>query len=309
MFEKNEGGAAIPGQDPNAAKNANEPEAGKTPEGGQPNDGAAKDGAGAKAEPAKGKSLAEVAGITDTDGGADPNAKPDEGGKKPTVFQDLMEAKKEIREQRKLIGEAVDAIKSLQQQLKDGTISAGAGKDELDEIAEEYDLKPEFVKKLAKAIENKSAATIKKQYLPEIKDIKDKEEKKDKEAQAASQAAKIAKAIDVEIDRVIEAYPQYKKVANPAIIKQLVLADPKNLNRSMEDIFSEVYGAAVKDLPAMDGYAGGAKNNPKKIDYSTEEGIKEVSTARETRGKAYEEYQEDLLARLQHKSRSRHATN
>jgi uncharacterized protein YbaA (DUF1428 family) len=306
MFEKNEGGAAIPGQTPNAAKNANTPEAGKTPEGAQPNDGAAKDGAGAKAEPEKGKSLAEVAGITDNDGGVNINANPDEGGKKkPTVFTDLMEAKKEIREQRELIGEAVDAIKELQTQLKNGTIGAGAGKDALDEIAEEFDLKPEFVKKFAQAIENKSAASIKKEYLTDIKDIKES----DKKRIEATQVARIAKAVDVEVDRVIKANSQYAKIANTDAIKKIVMADPRNLDRSMEDIFEEVYGAAVRDTPSMDGYAGGAKNNPKTIDYQSEEGIKEVADDRVNRGEKFKTYQDDLLTRLQSKSRSRHATN
>ena len=310
MSQQNNGGAASPDIDLSKAAEANADEAGKAQEGAKPNDGApANDPAAAKAEPAKGKSLAELAGVDlNNDGGGDDDDKnPDEGKKgKSSVLSELIETRKENREMRALLrDEVIPTIKQLQEQVKAGGTTAAAAKDELDELAEEFELDPKFVKKLATTLENKTAKSIENKYLGDIKDIKAKGDQQT----AATQAARVAKAVDLEIERVIKDRPEFAKIANPAAIKKYVLADQSNLGKNMDDIFEEIYGGAVKDPASIDGYAGAAANNPKPLDYSKldDEGHQAISKSRQEGGKEFEDYQNDLLDRLQFKSRSRHA--
>lgn len=298
MSQPNEGAAANPDVDASKAPEQ-AADTGKQPEtGNEPADNAK------PADASKGKSLAEVAGVEPET--ADDKKPQDAGGKK-SVLDELIETRKENREMRALLrDEVIPTIKQLQDQVKAGGTGAAAAKDELDELAEEFNLQPEFVKKLANAIGNKSAKSIEDKYLGDIKDIK---AEKTQRAEA-TQAARIAKAVDVEIERVITDNPQFAKIANPAAIKKYVLADQTNLQRSMDDIFEELYGGAVKDNPSVDGYAGGAANNPKAVDFSNldDEGHKSIAAARATGGKEFEDYQANLLERLNNRGgRSKHA--
>lgn len=277
-------------------------EAGKDTAGVKSENGGAKD-----SDNAKGKSISDIAGV-ENEGDADKGGKPNRDDDKPGAIKQLIDLKKENREMRAMISdEVIPTIKALQEQIKRGGSAADEARDELDDLADEYELKPDFVKKLAKAIENKSTKTIEKKYLADIKDIKDNDIKRTE----ATQNARISKAIDVEIDRVIKEYPQYAKIANPDVIRKMVMADKSNLSRSMDDIFEDVYGKAVKGSPSIEGYAGGSKNAPKESDYSdlNDETVDKVARSRKVGGKEFEDYQNDLLNRLNFRTKSRHAVN
>lgn len=302
MPNENKGDVVIPGQDPNTTNNGTNGEAAKPVETTTPPAEATKD-------PVAPKSLAEIVSDGDDDKGGKPNNQAPDGDKpaKKSVFQDLMEVKRENKEMKDLLTEVVPLIKNLQEQVKNGGISNADAKDEFDELATKYELKPEFVKDLAKTIENKAASTIEKKYLTEIKDIKDKDDKRS----AETQLARITHAVDTEINRVLKESPQFAKIANPEAIKKYVLADKTNLQKSMDDIVEELYGNAVKDAPSMDGYKAGAAHTPTAPDYSNldDAGHEKVAEARRNGGKEFEDYQTDLLNRLQNRTRSRHATN
>jgi ribosomal protein S17E len=263
-----------------------------------------KDGKGKNTNPTNGQSIAQVAGAESQPSGDPKDQKGDkqeEGDEKEGL---IVELKKENREMKKMIrDEVIPTIRQLQEQVKKGGTSASDAKDELDALAEEWELEPKFVKKLADILLNKSKKQFEDEYLSDIKDIKSKAEEQTKQITHAQ----ITTTISKEFDRVVADNPDIGKIANKDAVKKYIISSEDNLKRTMEDVLDELYGSAQKDGAGMEGYSSQGGNHPKEPDYKSPsaEDHKRIAESRERGGEEFDKYQENLIDRLTHRSRHR----
>lgn len=251
--------------------------------------------------PSNGQSIAQVAGadkpkVDGADKGKDDED--DKGDDQRTVIKSLT---RENRELKKMIrDEVIPTIKDLQEQVKKGGTSAKDAKDELDAIAEKWELKPDFVKELAGILLNKSKKQFEDEYLSDIKDIKSKTEAQSKQVTNAQ----ITGAISKEFDRVIAENPALAKVAKKEAVRKYIMSSEENLSRTMEDVLDELYGEE-KDSAGIEGYSSQGNNHQKDPDYKSpsEDDHKRIAESREKGGKEFDSYQEGLIDRLTHRSR------
>lgn len=129
--------------------------------------------------------------------------------------------------------------KELTKELKDlkKLIETDAPKDEIseniDEIAKEYDIKPEFLKKLAKSIRKDAEKDIDARVDARVKPLEGKD-----------RADKIEKVFTTHFDKAMEDMPEYKGIVNRGVIKTLSL-DPDNQNKTFSQLIEETYGNAI----------------------------------------------------------------
>ena len=252
-----------------------------------------------KAKPStkpSGQSIAQVASQDDTEDGDGKGGKGTDGEpKKPTVTPQervILDLKSENRELKKMIkDEVIPTMREMQQQIKQGSLSKQDVKDELDALAEKYELDPEFVKELAGAIKTKTTKEVEDKYLTDIKDIKaDREQGK-----KLSQEARIKQAVVSEFDRVIADNPGYSKIAKKEVITKMILNNPEYQDMAMEDVLAEVYGEI--ENPGMDGYT------PQGSNHTPETKPSELADKPNLKGEELNSYADDLIQRMQAKSR------
>lgn len=214
----------------------------------------------------------------------------------------LDELKKENRDMKKMIrDEVIPTIRELQQQVKKGGTDADDAQDELDALAKEWDLEPKFVRKLSTILLSKSKKQFEDEYLSDIKDIKSKTEAQSKEINNAQ----ITAAISKEFDRVIAENPELGKIAKKEAVKKYIMSSEDNLKRTMEDVLEELYGDITKGDAGVEGYSSQGSNHPKEPDYKSpsDEDHKRIAESRVRGGKEFEQYQDNLIDRLTHRSR------
>lgn len=258
-----------------------------------------------------GQSIAQVADVDnddDTEDGAeDDGKKPTDGEdkspkKKSSMFADLMEFKKENRELKRMMrDEIIPTMKEMQQQIKNGSLSKQEVKDELDALAEKYELEPEFVRELAGAIKSKTTKEVEDKYLSDIKEIKEDRAR----GKEVSREARIKQAVVTEFDRVIAENPGYAKLAKKDAVTKLILSNSEYQDMAMEDVLAEIYGDISE--PGMDGYTPQGANHTKQVDLKnlSDEDHVEIAKSRERGGDDFNSYADDLINRMQ--GRSRHA--
>jgi len=263
-------------------------------------------GEGKGTNPSNGQSIAQVAGAEKPKADEGAGKKADDDDKGDDQRQVIKSLTKENRELKKMIrDEVIPTIKSLQEQVKNEGTSAKEAKDELEAIAEKWELKPEFVKELSGILLNKSKKQFEDEYLSDIKDIKDIKAKTEQQSKQVTNA-QITAAISKEFDRVVAENPALAKVAKKEAVKKYIMSDEDNLGRSMEEIIDELYGDD-KESAGIEGYSSQGGNHPKDPDYTSpsEEDHKRIAESREKGGKEFSSYQEGLIDRLTHRSRHR----
>ena len=138
-------------------------------------------------------------------------------------------------EQKKALKEAQEEI----QRLKDSGASKGEIKKSLKDIADKYDVDPDFVNDIASAVKSDSDKEVDEKIASKLKPIEDKERRE-----------QANKAFNSEYERSITALgDEYKKIANKATIQALAEAaanDPDKKDLTIEQILRETYGHLVK---------------------------------------------------------------
>lgn len=243
-----------------------------------------------------GQSIAQVASKDDTEDGDGKGGKGTDGEpKKPAVSPQervILELKSENRELKSMIkDEVIPTMREMQKQINNGSLSKSEAKDELETLAEKYELDPEFVKELAGAIKTKTTKEVEDKYLTDIKDIKaDRETGK-----RVTQEARIKQAVISEFDRVVEENPGYAKLAKKEVITKMILNNPEYQEMAMEDVLAEVYGDV--ETPSMDGYTPQGSGHVADVD------AKELADKPNLKGDELNKYADDLILRMSGKSR------
>ncbi len=147
----------------------------------------------------------------------------DEVVEKRVVDQNVFVAEKKARKA------AERELAALRQSIEEGA-SQREISSEADSIAEEYDIDPNFMKRLVDTIKAETEQALDKKYSDKLS-AKEKEEKFD---------TAFNKQFKVALDRG----PEFEAVANQEVIKTLAKL-PQNKNKTVSQLLEETYGNAL----------------------------------------------------------------
>jgi hypothetical protein len=182
--------------------------------------------------------------------------------KEETIGEVLADKKPEPR----MVPEAAlleykNSNKELKKDLKElkDLIESGASKKEistdLKALADEHNVDPEFLSKFAESIKAQNKKDIDDEVSARLKPLEEKDKK-----------AKIDKIFKENYDKALEAMPEYKDIANEAVIKSLSL-DPANQNKTWTQIIEEAYGHLITGKRTMESpTARGGRDDNQDVD-------------------------------------------
>lgn len=195
-------------------------------------------------------------------------AKP-EVEKKETIAEAMGEKKPEVKEDRSVPEAAFLDLKKENKELRKDLkelkvlIENGGSKaevtDEIAAIAEEYDLKPDFLKKLAGSIRKDVEKESSKELDSKISDILKPIEAKDRQE-------KIDKVFDKHFSAAMADMPEFADIVNPAVIKSLSL-DASNKDKTFSQLIEDTYGKAVPGKRTLENTKPGGGRAPEGIDF------------------------------------------
>ncbi len=151
--------------------------------------------------------------------------------------------------------------KELKNQLNDlaKRIESGDNKqdvaEDIEALANEHDIDPNFLNKLVKSIESKAEKNLEERISQKLAPLteKDKEEK-------------IEKAFSKAYEATISEMPEYENLVNREVIKVLSL-DPKNANKTFAQLIEETYGKAITGKRTIETTKPGGGKEPTEIDF------------------------------------------
>lgn len=146
----------------------------------------------------------------------------------------------------------------LQAKIDAGTASeddVAEGIEDLNALAEEFDVDPKLLTKLTKSIETKAR-----------KAAEDATEERLAPITAADKASKIDGAFTQYFDAAMADMPEFKTIVNRDVIKTLSL-DPKNKDKTFKQIIEDTYGNAVPGKRTLEDKQPAGGKGPEEIDY------------------------------------------
>ena len=176
-------------------------------------------------------------------------------------------------------------MKDLQKQIESGASKKEVSSD-LKAIAEKHNIDEDFLQDLANTIRSSAKAEVEEELESKLKPLQDKEK-----------AEKLDKAFDSQWDKLMEAMPEYKDIANKSIIKSLAF-NRDNANKTFAKILEEAYGKLVAGKQTMEtSKPGSGKSDDSEIDFAkvnNPEYFKQIMDNPNLKAK----YNKDLVTRL-----------
>lgn len=159
-------------------------------------------------------------------------------------FQEKVNSEKELKAR----------VEELEAMVRDKDMSDTEVSDEIADIADEHNIDPKVLEKLAKSMNAKLEKTVEERLAPLTE--RDKREKQDK-------------ILTSMLDRALEARPEFKDVIDVDVVKQLALL-PQNANKTLTQLMEQTYGKAIKpsDKKTMETTTPGKSEAIESIDYS-----------------------------------------
>ncbi len=175
-------------------------------------------------------------------------AKPEEVKAKVVPEAVFLEEKAE----RKALAKELKEVKRL---LEEGASKKEVSADVKD-IAEEFGLSEEAVSKLISKVGEQTKAEYDKEIEAKLKPIQEKE-----------RSESVEKTFNEHFEKLMEAMPEYKNVANKDVIKSLSL-DPKNANKTFAKILEDSYGHLVTGKKTLEQTQARGGNSDAPIDFN-----------------------------------------
>lgn len=150
------------------------------------------------------------------------------------------------------------AVKDLQTKINAGDSSKEDIAEDLDALAEEFDIEPKFVNKLAKILEGKAE----KKAGEVLKPILEREST----LTAAEKKRKLDEAFTKHYTEALEKMPEYNDIANADAIKALSFL-PENSKKTFAQLIEETYGKAITGKRTIDTTKPGGGKDPDPIDF------------------------------------------
>lgn len=134
--------------------------------------------------------------------------------------------------------------------------------DEIDAIADEFEVSKPFLKKLEKAMLKKLGITGKAKPA----DTDDEVSSRLNALETREKAENTTKAFNKEFNRVMDTMPELKEVVNADVIKELTLL-PKNRDKTFRQIIEETYGKTVPGRKTIETTRPGGGKEPEGVDF------------------------------------------
>lgn len=141
--------------------------------------------------------------------------------------------------------DAEKRARDAEARLSEFSKKGGESTDDLDALAEEFpDVDPNFIKRFDEVVDARVRKTAEREVGEQLRPLEAKE-----------RAAEIDRRFNSAFDRVLEANPEFKDVANRAVIKTMSLA-PENANKTFTNLLEEAYGHLLTGKRTMDPSTG-----------------------------------------------------
>lgn len=200
------------------------------------------------AETTEEKTMGDI--IDETVPPADP-VDPTPEDKETVPLASFMEMKKDAKKFEKLYNDL--KIKSAKGETSPEDIA-----DELQSLAEEFDIEPKFVNKLAKILEGKAEKKAGEVLKPILE--------RDATLTAAEKKRKLDEAFTKHYTEALEKMPEYTDIANADAIKALSFL-PENAKKTFSQLIEETYGKAITGKRTIETTKPGGGKDPEPIDY------------------------------------------
>lgn len=224
----------------------------------------------------------------------------DESEDQNTTVGDILGTKepKSAKKEPKMVPEAVlleykKDNKELKNDIKDlkRLIEAGGSKkevsQELKDIAEEHNIDPDFLEKLARSIKAQAKAEIESDIDNKMRPLAEKDKQ-----------ARIDAAFNGAYDRAIKSMPaEYAQLVNKDVIKTLSL-NPANASKTFPQIIEEAYGHLIKGKKTLEPVRTGVEQETE-IDFVKARKDPDYFKALMADPEKKKQYNEQLLKRLQ----------
>lgn len=159
----------------------------------------------------------------------------------------FLELKKEAKEQKKL-------IKDLEERIASGESKEDII-DDMDSLAEEYNVDKKFLGKLVKAVKSSTEKDIEERVSSKLKPLEEKEK-----------SERIDKIFTQHYADALERVPEYKDIANANVIKSLSL-DPINSKKTFIQLIEETYSKAIVGKRTIESTKPRGGKEPEEIDF------------------------------------------
>ena len=268
-----------------------------------------------------GQSIAQIAeGMEDSAKGDDgskvdtPDEKKEEKPKKKSVFEELIETKRELKTVKKESTETeialMNDVKTLLAKV-DRLEKAGIAPNKdlqeesetlLKELEDEYGLDKKGFEKLEAVLKKRLGLTtpskegkgVDEDTTKRLETLEKEKQDEKRKLEVEKQITTIKTAISNEFTALTKTFPDVKDAVSLEAITRYILSDKDNLTKSMEDIVREMYPKALGEKQSIDGYSGGADHTKVEIDHSDpqlEQKLRKDPNFRKT-------YQDDLRNRV-----------
>jgi len=168
-------------------------------------------------------------------------------GEKNTIPEAAFLSEKKARK------EAEREIKELKKMISEGATKKEVS-DEVSSIADEFNVDPKFLKKIADSIR---------------KDVEGELENKLKPIEEMNKAEKFDKAFTKDVNEVLADMPDFKDIVNKDVIKSLTLkylSDSSKKNMTLREIIEETYGGALRGKRTIETTTPRGGKEPEDID-------------------------------------------
>lgn len=171
--------------------------------------------------------------------------KPEEKKDDSVPLATFLELKKESKEMKAQLA-------ALQQRASEDNMSKAEISSNLQSIAAQHNIDPQFLTQLAGAIRNEAKADLEESLKP----IREKEKQEGRE-----------RAFNTYFNKALENMPEYKDVVNAEVIRQMAF-NPANAKKTYAQLIEEAYGNALGGKRTLEPVTPNAKVSDNKLDYS-----------------------------------------
>ncbi len=153
--------------------------------------------------------------------------------------------------------EAEREVKRLEKMISEGATKKEVT-DEVSSIADEFNVDPKFLKKIAESIRKDVEADFEEKVSSKLKPIEE-----------MNKAEKFDRAFKKDIGEVLADMPDFKDIVNQDVIKSLTLkylSDSSKKNMTLREIVEETYGGALRGKRTIETTTPRGGKEPEDID-------------------------------------------